>query len=110
MKIRVLALSVALLFSTGAFTQDTTPPPSPNGGSSMTATQPGDTNGGAMQNNTPNDLNNTRAAGYGRRHHHGNWGWIGLFGLFGLFGMGRRGNRNDVVATTTLPRQDAPLR
>jgi hypothetical protein len=104
MKITALALSTVLLCSTGALGQNNTTG-TPNSGSSMTTTQPGDANGGVMQNNTPpNNMNNTRPVDNGYGHSGGNWGWIGLFGLLGLFGIGGKRNRADVVGTTTTTR------
>jgi hypothetical protein len=99
MKITVLALSTVLLCSTGAFAQANAPATSSDNGSSMSSTQPADTNGGGMQSAAPSTNTQPMNDHYG--HHRGrSWGWIGLFGLLGLLGMGKK-NRNDVVATTT---------
>ena len=106
MKLQVLALSTALLFSTGAFAQ-TNPPSQPaNGGSSMAATQPGSPNGAATNAGTAPDGTQQTAPldqrmNYGHRHSGG--GWWGLLGLFGLLGLMGRRNRADVVRTGTVP-------
>lgn len=102
MNIRVLALSTALLFTTGAFAQHNgaaTPPATQN---SMSSTQNGNAN-----NSTAPPLNSTpetKPMNYqpSRSQSGGwSWGWIGLFGLFGLLGMGggKRRNRDGVVTT-----------
>ena len=115
---RVLALSAALLFTSGAFAQNNGAATPPAAQSSMSATQNGTANNGTAMNGTssngmvqPAALNSTpdtkpMSYNYGQRGSGGwSWGWIGLFGLFGLLGMGggRRRNR-DVVATNNLPR------
>ena len=110
MKLRVVALSTVLLFSTGAFAQNNASATAPDTGSSMSTTQNGTANnGGAMQATPPIDsTSNTRPMDYGYRHRNGggwSWGWIGLFGLFGLLGMGgRRRNRDAMVHPTNVPR------
>ncbi len=108
MKVRALALSTVLLFSMGAFAQDSAPANSPSNSSSMSSTQngtqPGDNNAGAMPNTPTGNMDNTQPYGYRHRHRRGGWGWIGLFGLLGLLGLGgRRRTYDTVVTTNTLP-------
>ncbi len=97
MNIRVLALSTALLLSTGMLAQTNAPATTPDNGSSMTTTQPNNPNNGTMANNPSDNMNNTQPIGTHYRHHGGGWGWVGLFGLLGLFGLTGGRNRSDVV-------------
>ena len=106
MNIRVIALSAALLLSTGAFAQTNAPanPPNNDNGTSMSTAQPNNANNGAMTNTTPNGINNSVPVDTTYGHNGGgNWGLWGLLGLFGFFGLAGGRRRADVVRTSNLP-------
>lgn len=107
MNIRVLALSTALLFTTGAFAQHNaaaTPPATQN---SMSSTQNRNANNSTAPplNSTPETKPMAYQPSPAQSGGGWSWGWIGLFGLFGLLGMGGgKGRKRDGVVTTNIPR------